>query len=41
MKTSTTIGTTTDIELRALDPGRDLPAVAEMIGDVNDHDGVP
>jgi GNAT superfamily N-acetyltransferase len=36
-----TSDTTTDIELRALDPDRDLRAVAEMIGDVNGHDGVP
>jgi len=41
MKTDIASETTSDIELRAFDPDRDLPAVAEMIGAVNDHDGVP
>ena len=40
MKTDIASDIASDIDLRAFDPARDLPAVAELIGDVNGHDGI-
>jgi len=40
IRTDITADYAADIELRAFDPDRDLPAMVELIGDVNGHDGI-
>ena len=40
MKAGIASDISTDLDLRAFDPDRDLPAMAELIGDVNGHDGL-